>query len=336
MRRCTSAAPASRSMRITERCVVPRTMESSTTTSRLPAMASVSGFSLRRTASARAPLVGRDEGAADVAVLDQPLAVGDAAGAGETLGGGHPRLGHPHHHVGLGRRLRRQQLAHAAAGLVDLPAVEPAVGPRDVGELEDAQPRLAPRAATGPRGSWGPSASITTSSPGATSRTKVAPMTLSAGVSEASTQPSGASAGPSRPRHSGRKPRGSRTPNSRSELMRTKENAPSRIGQHQLQGGGEVLGLGEGLGQQLGHHVAVGGDGTRQHPDLLGQGGRCWSGSRCGPGRSRRGPPGGRRAGPPPSPRRRASSSGCGRWPDGPAAPRGCARRRRWRPGPCP
>ncbi len=58
MRRCTSAAPASRSMRMTERCVVPRTMESSTTTSRLPAMASVSGFSLRRTASARAPWSG--------------------------------------------------------------------------------------------------------------------------------------------------------------------------------------------------------------------------------------------------------------------------------------
>ena len=55
-------------------------------------------------------------------------------------------------------------------------------------------------------------------------------MTLRAGVSEASTHPSGASAGPSRPRHSGRNPYGSRTPKSRSELMRTKENAPSRMG----------------------------------------------------------------------------------------------------------
>ena len=55
-------------------------------------------------------------------------------------------------------------------------------------------------------------------------------MTLSAGVSEASTQPSGASAGPSRPRQRGRKPYGSRTPNRRSELMRTNEKAPSRIG----------------------------------------------------------------------------------------------------------
>ncbi len=76
----------------------------------------------------------------------------------------------------------------------------------------------------------GPSASITTISPGATSRTKVAPMTLSAGVSDARTHPVGASAGPSRPRQSGRKPRGSRTPNRRSELMSTMENAPSRMG----------------------------------------------------------------------------------------------------------
>ena len=76
----------------------------------------------------------------------------------------------------------------------------------------------------------GPSPSMTTISPGATSRTKVAPMTLRAGVSDASTQPSGASAGPSRPRHSGRNPNGSRTPKRRSELMSTKENAPSRMG----------------------------------------------------------------------------------------------------------
>ena len=46
MRRWTSAAPASRSMRMTDRCVVPRTMESSTTTSRLPAMVVGEGVQL--------------------------------------------------------------------------------------------------------------------------------------------------------------------------------------------------------------------------------------------------------------------------------------------------
>ena len=76
----------------------------------------------------------------------------------------------------------------------------------------------------------GPSASITIISPGATSRTNVAPMTLSAGDSDARTQPSGAWAGPSLPTQRGRKPCGSRTPKSRSELRRTNENAPSRMG----------------------------------------------------------------------------------------------------------
>ena len=99
-------------------------------------------------------------------------------------------------------------------------------------------------------------------------------MTLSAGVSEASTQPSGASAGPSRPRHSGRNPWGSRTPNSRSELMRTNENAPSRMGSTNCRAVERSSVSGKDWAKQLGHDVAVGGDGAGQHPDLLGQGGR--------------------------------------------------------------
>ncbi len=42
-------------------------------------------------------------------------------------------------------------------------------------------------------------------------------------------------------------------------------------GEHGLERRREVLGLGERVGQQLGHDVAVGGDGTGQHADLLGQ-----------------------------------------------------------------
>ena len=53
IRRCTSAAPASRSIVTTARVVVPRTIESSTTTRRLPAMAARSGLSFRRTLRAR-------------------------------------------------------------------------------------------------------------------------------------------------------------------------------------------------------------------------------------------------------------------------------------------
>ena len=84
-------------------------------------------------------LAGGDERAADVAVLHQALAEGDAAGPGVALGGGDARLGHAHHHVGLDRGLLGQLLAHADPGLVHAPAVEAGVGPGEVHELEQAE-----------------------------------------------------------------------------------------------------------------------------------------------------------------------------------------------------
>lgn len=48
-----SAAPASRSMRTRARWVLPRTIESSTTTRRLPLMTSLSGLSFSRIPSCR-------------------------------------------------------------------------------------------------------------------------------------------------------------------------------------------------------------------------------------------------------------------------------------------
>ncbi len=53
IRMCTSAAPASRSIFTSARWVLPRTIESSTTTRRLPAMTSRSGLSLSRMPSWR-------------------------------------------------------------------------------------------------------------------------------------------------------------------------------------------------------------------------------------------------------------------------------------------
>ena len=58
MRMCTSAAPASRSILTSARCVLPRTIESSMTTRRLPSMTSRSGLSLRRMPSWRSDCVG--------------------------------------------------------------------------------------------------------------------------------------------------------------------------------------------------------------------------------------------------------------------------------------
>jgi len=48
MRMCTSAAPAPRSIATIWRVVLPRTIESSTTTTRLPATTSGSGLNLSR------------------------------------------------------------------------------------------------------------------------------------------------------------------------------------------------------------------------------------------------------------------------------------------------
>ncbi len=53
IRMWTSAAPASRSIRTRARWVLPRTIESSTTTSRLPWMTSLSGLSFSRMPSWR-------------------------------------------------------------------------------------------------------------------------------------------------------------------------------------------------------------------------------------------------------------------------------------------
>ena len=87
-------------------------------------------------------LVGGDERAADVAVLDQAVPERDAGAASVPLRRGDPGLGHGHDHVGFDGGLLGQLLAHALAGGVHRLTVEPAVGAGEVDELEEAQPRV--------------------------------------------------------------------------------------------------------------------------------------------------------------------------------------------------
>ena len=61
---------------ISGRAVLPRTIESSISTTRLPGRLAVSGLILQVDADLAQAVVRLDEGAADVAVLDQPFAVG--------------------------------------------------------------------------------------------------------------------------------------------------------------------------------------------------------------------------------------------------------------------
>jgi len=66
-------------MSTTWRLVLPRTMESSMTTTRLPSEPRPDGVELEADARLAQLLGGLDEGAGDVAALDQPLAVRNSA-----------------------------------------------------------------------------------------------------------------------------------------------------------------------------------------------------------------------------------------------------------------
>ena len=138
MRRCTSLAPALYSMSTSLRVVLPRTMESSTTTSRLPSMTARMRVELHADAELAQVVVGLDEGAVHVAVLDEALGVGDAGVAGVADGRRDAGVGHRDDEsastgasMARWRPISKRQSAQGAA-------VEARVGPREVDELEDA------------------------------------------------------------------------------------------------------------------------------------------------------------------------------------------------------
>ena len=164
MRRCTSLAPASRSMRTIWRVVLPRTIESSTTTRRLPLHHLGQRVELHPQAVVAQLLAGLDERARDVAVLDQPVVLRDAGCAREALRRGVAGVGDRDHEVGLDRRLAGEDLAHPAAHRLERAALELGVGAREVDVLEHAQ-RAAGRTRP-PGGSRCPRSPIETSSPG--------------------------------------------------------------------------------------------------------------------------------------------------------------------------
>src|SRR5215211_7141944 len=84
--------------------------------------------------------VGRlDKSPPHVAVLYEAFRVRDAAPLRVADRRHHPRVGDGDDHVGLGRRLLRQDLAHPVPGACDLATVEARVGTGEVHVLEDAQ-----------------------------------------------------------------------------------------------------------------------------------------------------------------------------------------------------
>src|SRR5947208_242049 len=72
-------------------------------------------------------LVRLDEGAPNVATLDEPLPEGDSGGFREADGGREAGIRHRDHQVRVDRVLGRQLVAHPSPHLVQRPAVEVAV-----------------------------------------------------------------------------------------------------------------------------------------------------------------------------------------------------------------
>ena len=83
-------------------------------------------------------LVGLDEGAAHVAVLDQAFLVGNPRRLGKPDRRRRTGVGDRHHEICNGGRFFRESLAHAHPARVDLAATEARVGPGEVDVLEDA------------------------------------------------------------------------------------------------------------------------------------------------------------------------------------------------------
>ena len=144
-----------------------------------------------------------DERAADVVIADQAHAERQAGFEGVADGRGHAGVGHRHDDVGIGGLFAGQQAAQHFAALVDGAAEDQAIGPREIDVLEDA--------VLG-RFDWGEMHRLQAAAGNAQhlagfdlANVFGADQIEGAGF-EATTQ-----ASPRRPRHSGRKPRGSRT-----------------------------------------------------------------------------------------------------------------------------
>ena len=182
------------------------------------------GVELEADAELAQGLAGLDEGAADVGVLDEALAVGDAGLLGEARRRRACRTRAP---ASPGRRRRG---ARGPAGGPSPPAPRGRCG-RRWWRRGGRGRRTRTRSPSGPARAnlceRRPFSSMTISSPGSTSRTMLAPTVARAASSLATTQPRA-----SRPRTSGRMPCGSRAAYRCPRSSRRSEKAPWSCGQH--------------------------------------------------------------------------------------------------------
>ena len=136
-------------------------------------MTSGRGLNFRRRPWLAQLLAGLDEGAGDVAVLDEAVVLRQPRRARQPAGGRVPGVGDRDHEVRLHRSLPPQDLAHPPARHLQDLIVHARVRPREVDVLEHAQ---RPPAAGGDLRLCSPSSPSVTTSPGSTSRKSFAPM----------------------------------------------------------------------------------------------------------------------------------------------------------------
>ena len=139
---CTSLAPASRTICTIFWLVVPRTMESSTSTTRLPSIMRRLALCLSLHAHVADRVAGLDEGAADIVVADDAELEGNAGLLGKADRRRRARIGHRHDDVGLDRALERELRADALPDVVDVAALDRRIGPGEIDIFEDAEARL--------------------------------------------------------------------------------------------------------------------------------------------------------------------------------------------------
>ena len=104
------------------RSVVPRTIESSTSTTRLPSKKPFTALCFTFTPKSADRLRGLDEGALDVVVADQRLSRTECRTPRRSRAPPLPRVEHRHDHVGRHRVLARQHAAELLAERVDVVA----------------------------------------------------------------------------------------------------------------------------------------------------------------------------------------------------------------------
>ena len=227
-------------------------------------------------------LAGGDERAADVAVPHQPLAERDAAAAGVALGGGDARLGHRHDH-GLAVEPGRCRAGSGACSASDSPMRWRAVctvwpyrrlSGRAKYTNSNRHSLGSMRSAANGRSDRVPVASITTISPGSSSRTKWAPDDVEAGrlrrEHPAVVEPAQAQ---------GAEPVGVAHADDVGVVHQHEGEGALELGQDLDEGPLQVppvaarprSGRHHGVLEQLGHHVAVAADRAGQDARLVGQ-----------------------------------------------------------------